>query len=191
MHEAAYRWLGLDWTYEAVECTQAELPAFLAGLDDSWAGLSLTMPLKAAVLPLLSEVSDIARRVGGANTVVPVAGGWRGSNTDVPGIAAALMECGVVGADVGRASVLGAGATARSAVAGLAELGVTSVDVYARDAVARGAVAALAEAVGVQAQEFDWHDAAEGLRRPLVVSTVPAGAADQPCPGESKSKPRS
>ena len=43
-------YLDLDWTYEAVECDEAGLAGFVAGLTAQWAGLSLTMPLKTAVL---------------------------------------------------------------------------------------------------------------------------------------------
>ena len=70
MHRAAYARLELDWTYDACEVGEQDLPAFVAGLDDSWRGLSLTMPLKRAVLPLLDEVSPVASQVGAANTVV-------------------------------------------------------------------------------------------------------------------------
>ena len=54
LHRAAYAALGLDrWTYTAIECDEAGLPAVLA--TPGWAGLSLTMPLKRAVLPLLDR----------------------------------------------------------------------------------------------------------------------------------------
>ena len=54
LHTAAYAALGLDWRYDAVEVDAAGLPALVAGLGPQWAGLSLTMPLKEAVLPLLT-----------------------------------------------------------------------------------------------------------------------------------------
>ena len=51
LHLAAYRALGLDgWSYQAIECDEAGLPGRLAGCGPGWAGLSLTMPLKRAVL---------------------------------------------------------------------------------------------------------------------------------------------
>ena len=71
LHRAAYSALGLDWSYDAVEMTTAGLPDFLRACRwPEWAGLSLTMPLKTHVLPLLDTVSDVARRVSAANTVV-------------------------------------------------------------------------------------------------------------------------
>ncbi|MGN6760941.1 MAG: shikimate dehydrogenase, partial [Leifsonia sp.] len=60
LHRAAYSALGLDWSYEAVDVTEDALPGFIAGLGQEWRGLSLTMPLKKAVLPLLSETDRIA-----------------------------------------------------------------------------------------------------------------------------------
>jgi hypothetical protein len=89
---AAYTALGLDWQYDAVDVGERELPGFLDGLGPEWAGLSLTMPLKTAVLPLLDDVSDLARDVAAANTVVLRDGRRHGDNTDVPGIVAALAE---------------------------------------------------------------------------------------------------
>ena len=70
LHRAAYAELGLDWTYDAIECDAAGLPGFVETLDDSWVGLSLTMPLKRAVLPLLDELLETARLTGVVNTVV-------------------------------------------------------------------------------------------------------------------------
>ena len=87
LHRAAYAALGLDWTYEAIECREDQLEELLG---QTWAGLSLTMPLKRAVLPLLDDVSELARAVGGANTVVFKDGRRLGFNTDVHGMVAAL-----------------------------------------------------------------------------------------------------
>ena len=70
LHRAAYAALGLDWRYDAVDVGVEDLAGFLDGLGPDWAGLSLTMPLKAAVLPLLDDVDDLARDVAAANTVV-------------------------------------------------------------------------------------------------------------------------
>ena len=64
LHQAAYRALGLTgWTYQAIECDEAALPGLLASCGPDWAGLSLTMPLKRAVLPLLDHI-DASRRRG-------------------------------------------------------------------------------------------------------------------------------
>ena len=96
LHRAAYQALGLTgWSYEAIECDAARLPAVLDGCGPQWAGLSLTMPLKRAVLPLLDETDPLAREVGAANTVVFTGGRRHGHNPDVPGMIAALAGAGL------------------------------------------------------------------------------------------------
>src|SRR6266581_9750496 len=98
LHRAAYQALGLaGWTYHAIECDEARLPGLLGGCGPEWAGLSLTMPLKRAVLPLLDATEPLAAEVGAANTVVFRGGRRHGHNTDVPGMIAALAEAGVTG----------------------------------------------------------------------------------------------
>jgi len=62
LHQAAYQALGLaGWSYQAIECDEAHLPARLAGCGPDWAGLSLTMPLKRVVLPLLDSLDPLGR----------------------------------------------------------------------------------------------------------------------------------
>ena len=108
LHAAGYAALGLDdWSYTAIECDEAGLPALVASCGPGWAGLSLTMPLKRAVLPLLDTTDPVAAEVGGANTVVFSHGRRLGYNTDVPGMVAAMTEAGVAAPSA--AMVLGAG----------------------------------------------------------------------------------
>src|SRR5215813_8538402 len=134
LHRAAYQALGLTgWSYQAIECDAARLPGLLDGCGPGWAGLSLTMPLKRAVLPLLDRAEPLVTDVGAANTVVFGGGRRRGHNTDVPGMVAALAEAGLSG-NPGEVLIAGAGATACSAVAAVRELGAREVTVAARDA---------------------------------------------------------
>ena len=172
LHRAAYQALGLgDWTYQAVECDAQDLPRVL---DGGWAGLSLTMPLKRAVLPLLDEVEPLAAEVGGANTVVFTAGGRHGYNTDVHGMVAALAEAGA--GKPRSATIVGAGATACAALAALRELGLTQVVALARDRARAGELLAAALRLGM---EVDVRPLSAGVRDgDLLISTVPAGAAD-------------
>ncbi|MFJ9948889.1 shikimate dehydrogenase [Kitasatospora sp. NPDC091207] len=179
LHRAAFAALGLDgWRYDAFEVDEAGLPAFLDGLDESeWAGLSLTMPLKRAVIPLLDEVSATARSVEAVNTVVFTADGRRtGDNTDIPGLVNALRERGIT--QVAGAAVLGAGATASSALAALAQICTGEVTVYVRGAERAREMAELGERLGVAVRTADWERGAEALAQPLTVSTTPVGATD-------------
>lgn len=175
LHQAAYRLLGLTWDYTAIECTEAEFPALFSALDDEWRGLSLTMPLKEVVLTVVEDVSDVAHVVQSANTVFRADADhpWQATNTDISGMENALREVGV--ASVASARVLGAGATARSAVAAIAGLGGASVVIHARRDEAAKAVADLATRLGVEADIADLTPVPPHCD--LLVSTLPADAA--------------
>ncbi|MCY0952532.1 shikimate dehydrogenase [Streptomyces sp. H27-S2] len=178
LHRAAYRELGLaDRTYDRFEVDEAALPGFVAGLGPEWAGLSLTMPLKRAVIPLLDGISDTAASVEAVNTVVLTEDGRRlGDNTDIPGIVAALHERGID--EVPSAAVLGAGATASSALAALGRICTGEVTAYVRSRARADEMRQWGERLGVPVRTADWADAAEALAAPLVIATTPAGATD-------------
>jgi shikimate dehydrogenase len=178
LHRAAYAELGLtDWTYDRFEVDEAALPRFLEGLGPEWAGLSLTMPLKRAVIPLLDEISETASSVDAVNTVVLHQDGRRtGDNTDIPGMVAALAEHGIEKVD--SAAVLGAGATASSALAALARICTGEIAVYVRSEARAAEMREWAERLDVQVRVEDWADAEQALRAPLVIATTPAGATD-------------
>jgi shikimate dehydrogenase len=178
LHRAAYAELGLDgWTYQAVECDEAALPAFVASRGPDWAGLSLTMPLKRAVLPLLDRTDPLAAVTGGANTVVFRPDGRYGYNTDVRGIVDALAEAGAP--PPGSVTILGAGATACSALAALPELGATRADVVVRDPARAAGLLAVAERLRLRVRLRPLSDLETSGPAPgLLISTVPAGAAD-------------
>lgn len=178
LHRAAYEALGFaDWTYELVECDEAGLAAYVRSRGPEWAGLSLTMPLKRTVLPLLDHVDHLAAATGGANTVVFRSEGRYGYNTDVQGIVDALTEAGTPAPAA--VTILGAGATACSALAAVGELGAAGADVIARDPSRAGGLLATADRLGLKARLRPWADLADDAALPdLLISTVPAGAAD-------------
>lgn len=178
LHRAAYAALGLDWRYDALDVGEPELAGFLAGLGPAWVGLSLTMPLKQAVLPLLDEVSPLARDVAAANTVLLRNGRRVGDNTDVHGIVAALAEVGVTSSQ--RAVVLGGGATARSALAALRGLGERRPLLAVRSHPAQTLAAAARLGVQPRVVGLDTLRQDDALLGgcDLLVSTLPPGAAD-------------
>ncbi|WP_328909055.1 shikimate dehydrogenase [Streptomyces sp. NBC_00234] len=178
LHRAAYAALGLKhWSYDRFEMEEAGLPGFIEGLDSSWAGLSVTMPLKRAIIPLLDEISETASSVNAVNTVVFAEDGRRvGDNTDIPGMVAALRERGPE--VVESAVILGAGATASSALAALARVCIGPVTVYVRSKTRAREMNCWGESLGIDVRTADWSEAASGLGAPLVISTTPAGAAD-------------
>ncbi|MFJ2772566.1 shikimate dehydrogenase [Streptomyces sp. NPDC087300] len=178
LHRAAYGELGLsDWTYDRFEIDEAALPGFIGGLGSEWAGLSLTMPLKRAIIPLLDEVSETAASVEAVNTVVFGAdGSRRGDNTDIPGMVAALRECGIE--QVESAAILGAGATASSALAALARICTGEVVAYVRSEARAAEMRQWGERLDVDVRTEAWDDAREALSAPLVIATTPAGTTD-------------
>ena len=179
IHRAAWEQLGIDgWEYR---------------LDESFCGLSVTMPCKQAVMPLLDAIDPLASAVGAVNTVVPSAGMLAGFNTDVTGIASAIRRaCSRSGVPVpSSALVLGARATASSALAALGELGITTTTVAARRFGGPGSVISAASRLGVSVEQVMWSDvsavASAAARADVLISTLPAGVAD---PIASRLEPR-
>ncbi|MFC4053183.1 shikimate dehydrogenase [Actinomadura syzygii] len=182
LHRGAYAAMGLDaWSYEAIECGEDGLAALLDGLGPEWAGLSLTMPLKRVALGLVDTVSDLAVKVGGANTVVLRDGRRHGDNTDVHGIVTALTEAGLkapLAREGASAVVLGGGATAASALAALAGLGLDEAVLAARTPERAAEAAEVGERFGLAVRVVPLDRVGEHLPAELVVSTLPGRAAD-------------
>ena len=176
LHRAAYAELGLDWTYDAYELAAPDLPAFLDGLDDRWRGLSLTMPLKRAVLPLLDAVTARAAQAAAANTLVLEGRHRTGHNTDVPGAVAAIRER--YDGSLHRAVILGGGATATSTMLALADLGCADVTLMVRDP-ARATEVLAAAARHPRRPVVSVRRLTDGpVDADVLVSTIPAGAQD-------------
>lgn len=177
LHRAAYAHLGLDWTYDAHDVDERGLPGFLSGLDASWRGLSLTMPLKRVALTVADRVSPLARQVGAANTLLIEDDGTRSAdNTDVPGLVDALRA--VASPVLLSACVWGAGATAASALAALRTLRVEHVHLHAREPQRAAPTLAVASEIGLQVVVARWVADERCAEADLVVSTTPARAAD-------------
>lgn len=182
LHQAAYAALGLTgWHYEAFERNEKELPAFVDGLGPEWAGLSLTMPLKRVALDIADEVSALAAAVGAANTLLLGQDGRRAENTDVAGILAALRETGLD--QVRAAVVLGAGGTAQAAIAALRELGDRTPTIVVRDPARTTQLRAAADRLGIRPRVRDGLPDVELPDADVIISTLPAGAADIVRPG--------
>lgn len=176
LHRAAYAELGLDWSYDAHRVPSGGLGSFLAGLDDTWRGLSLTMPLKREAVPLVDRLTDRARCAGAVNTLLLEPGGELvGDNTDLPGAAAAVRER--TSDPLASAVVLGGGATAASVGLALADLGVRTIDLLVRDVTRAGDTVEVlrSHAADVDVRTRVLH-ASEALAADIVVSTIPAAA---------------
>jgi len=177
LHTAAYAALGLTgWDYGRYAVDEAGLPEFVAGLGPEWVGLSLTMPLKRVALEVADEVAADTAAIGAANTLVRRPSGWLAVNTDVAGIEESLRELGA--ASVERAVVIGAGGTAQAALAALRRLGELAPTVLVRDPARAGALRDTAERLGVTPRIVGGFPHVLLPPADVVISTVPAGAAD-------------
>jgi len=191
LHTAAYRVLGLNWEYTAVQIGEGELDRFLDGLTPEWLGLSLTMPLKHDVQPRLDNLDRVATLTGAVNTVrfgdephgegedsaaVAAPRPFSGYNTDVPGLVRALAEAGIDRAT--HVTLLGAGATAASALVTAAELGAETVQIIARTPGRADPLLDLGRTLGlvVTASGLPAMAAADRVTD-LVISTMPGDAA--------------
>ncbi|MBN9150318.1 MAG: shikimate dehydrogenase [Micrococcales bacterium] len=172
IHVAAYRVLGLDWSYDAVEVASGDLGAFLNGCGSSCRGLSLTMPLKREIVPYLAEQDAVSRLVGAANTVLVTEDGFAGFNTDVVGAERMLSES-VPGA-VRHALILGGGATAGSLLVALANCGASEITVSTRSPEKSTGLLAVADQLGVALAVSGPDVLPEALD--VVVSTLPGTA---------------
>ncbi|HEX6753405.1 MAG TPA: shikimate dehydrogenase [Solirubrobacterales bacterium] len=124
MHNAALSELGLGgaWRYEAIDVTPDAFEARVQAMQaEGFAGANVTVPHKGAALALADELSETAREIGAANTLVFTEGEIRAENTDAEGLLRALP-----GSPAGkRALVLGAGGAARAVVWALLREGAT------------------------------------------------------------------
>jgi len=126
LHNAAYAALGLDAVYLAFDVVPGDLAAAIAGARAIGVRqLSISIPHKEAVFPLLDRVDETARAIGAVNTVVRDGDALVGSNTDWLGVARALeRETALAGKT---AVVLGAGGTARAALFALRQRGARAI----------------------------------------------------------------
>lgn len=192
LHRAAYAYLGeANLEYDRRDTLPDDLPAIMRGVRNPAgteeapyiAGLSVTMPLKTAVIQYCDELSETARVTGAVNTVYPRGERVLGDNTDVIGIVNALRHAGLEpNPERDEPAVIGGGATAISALTALHALGYRRVSVYARSLHKLGDLQAVAERLGVQLEQVSLADLPQNLAERghhPVVSTLPAHAADE------------
>jgi shikimate dehydrogenase len=187
LHTAGYVALGLTgWRYDRFEVREDQLAGFVAGCGVDWRGLSLTMPLKLIALQV-GRPDELARLVGAANTLIfdHGSGVHRVTNTDVGGMVNPVRAAGVE--RVATATVLGAGGTARAALASIARLGASRVTLLLRTLERAAGLRPLAETLGVDLVVQHWTEPLP--RADLLVSTAVAGAADSLAQAAAASAP--
>ena len=131
--QAAFDYLGLDIRYEVWETAKDDLPEVVEGMRDAAKlGANVTIPHKEAVLPLLDNVDNDARRIGAVNTIVNRGGKLTGYNTDAGGFMRALRDDGAFSPRNKRVVLLGAGGAARAVGFALVDGGVKSLIILNR-----------------------------------------------------------
>lgn len=181
LHRAAYQALGLDYSYDRVDVEQGGLVQFIEAYKPGLSGLSVTMPLKREALAFADDIDWLSRGTDAVNTLV-ITRDDRGSishvdgfNTDVYGIAQSLRDAEVI--HVPHAAIVGAGATASSAVAALAELGVEHVDVFARNVDKAQTLNSVAEFFGTTISIHSLTELADIDPVSVAISTLPGTEA--------------
>ncbi|MEY3575718.1 MAG: shikimate dehydrogenase [Actinomycetota bacterium] len=171
IHNAAFAHHGDAWVYLAFEVQ----PQHAAAAVDAMrvlgiSGLSVTMPHKEMVLGALDDLSDDARLVGAANTVVRDSSGRLiGHNTDGAGCVDALQRAG---ADLGSVAVVGAGATARAVVVALVGAGA-SVGVVNRTSERRSIAVRIGNSV--RSNSTNAIEPEDLAAFPTIINTTPVG----------------
>lgn len=188
MHNSAFRALGLDWIYVPFPVAPEWVPEAVAGLKAlGMRGANVTIPYKEAVMPLLDEVTERARRAGAVNTIVCEDGRLSGDNTDGIGFVRSLREEADFDPEGARVFIYGSGGSAKAIATALAEAGAEYVAVANRTAARATELAEAVAALGVRCDGF-------GLDAPglgavvkgsdLLVQTTPAGMAGGPLEGK-------
>ena len=140
MHETWIAALGLDAAYVPLAIAPEDFETAIYGLRAcGFRGLNVTLPHKAAALSVADDVSETARAVGAANTLVFRPEGIFADNTDVAGFLAGLNHVGAV--DTNISVMLGAGGASRAVLAGLLQRPGAEIRIVARDLSKAAAVA--------------------------------------------------
>jgi shikimate dehydrogenase len=184
LHGAAYAALGEQIEYASYDLVPGQVEDFISRVrsEEGWCGLSVTMPLKAALVHCVDGLSGHALALGALNTVTFERSGdgalrLVGHNTDVAGIVEAFRHAGVDHA--ARPVIVGAGNTALAAVAAIADMGADSVLFLVRSTERAGEAADLAARLGLAVRLESIDGGAPALRAAdVVVSTLPPRAAD-------------
>ena len=114
IHDTLSRCLGLSERYVPFCVPDEELSSCVkSAYEQGVLGLNITVPHKQAVMDSLVDIDKVARDIGAVNTLVRADGGYKGYNTDMPGLAKALFTENISLKDR-KVIMLGAGGAARA-----------------------------------------------------------------------------
>lgn len=182
IHNAAFRALGMDWTYAHLPVAPEELPEGLRRLaSDGFVGANVTIPHKTQAADLASWLSEDADILNAVNTLAVVNGELGGHNTDAPGFSRFLAEDAAWDPGGRSALIFGAGGAARACALSLCRDGVASITVAAREPSRAALMARMIEDLGVTARCVYLHEASES-RPDLIVNATPLGREGEELP---------
>ncbi len=202
LHNKAFDLLGLDWEYRSYEVKKETLASFFAEVGPDCVGLSVTAPLKQALLSQTDVADGMAKLVECANTVAFLPSVSAALNTDVQGIVDTItpsVKTLLKGArrslpllvddeggplsGVAAPVVLGTGATACSALAALKSIGATRVYLVGRSFAGSQNAFSIGLALGLDVHTVLWKVADRFVEAfneaPVVISTVPPAATEE------------
>ena len=132
IHNTLAELTGIPLVYGAFQVDQGKLPEAVKGAFAlNIHGMNVTVPYKSDVIPLLSEIDELADKIGAVNTLVRTGQGFKGYNTDMPGLYRAMCSDGMDIRDH-EILILGAGGAARAVAFLCASRGASHVFILNR-----------------------------------------------------------
>lgn len=133
MHNFFSEKTGIDLAYVPLKVETDKVGDAVRGAYAlNYTGINVTIPHKQEVMKYLLEIDEDAKAIGAVNTLVRLEGGYKGYNTDVPGLLRVMTEAGI--AIKGRSCILlGAGGAAKAAAYVLAKEGAGRIYVLNRN----------------------------------------------------------
>ncbi|EEH63395.1 shikimate dehydrogenase [Gleimia coleocanis DSM 15436] len=183
IHNAAYQELGLDYEFGLAEVQSQNLSDYIKQLSPEAVGLAVTMPHKHSILPCLDAVEPMAATLQVVNTVVVTGSMRTGFNTDVYGIRKSLENHSEFAQryktqQIQEVLILGAGATAVSAMMAAAELGIKNLKIIARSFTRPPSIMKIATTLGLRPVLIPLKSGnrvqQELMQASVIISTIPS-----------------
>ncbi|RXT14787.1 shikimate dehydrogenase [Ammoniphilus sp. CFH 90114] len=190
MHNAAFKYLELNYAYAAFAISKENLPEAVRGIRAlGFRGINVTIPHKVEVMKYLDEIDDEAREIGAVNTIVNQDGRLIGYNTDGQGFVLSLLEETGVQLKGKRVLMIGAGGAARAVAVSLARHGVQQIVVANRSQEKAEELAAhLKKHTDASAIQLNDLNAQQFAETDLLINTTSIGMYPEvdvlPIPGE-------
>lgn len=177
MHNAAYQELKLDWQYLRQDVAPGGLRNFISDNRNNFQGLSVTMPLKVEAIEVSDQVTPLAKLLNSANTLLINDQAILAGNTDVIGIRDAIKQN--IKKNFSSCTIIGTGATARSALAAVKALKIDKISVVGRSEENLANIRNLASLLKVQVKTHPFNELMVTMDTDLVINTVPKGVMDE------------